>query len=71
MKRFIPLLLVALAALRIAPAQPLDSLCTKTEHRIAMRDGVRLHTTVYAPRSAEPAPILIFRTPYGLSLIHI
>ncbi len=65
MKRFIPLLLVALAALRIAPAQPLDSLCTKTEHRIAMRDGVRLHTTVYAPRSAEPAPILIFRTPYG------
>lgn len=65
MKRFIPLLLAALAALRIAPAQPLDSLCTKTEHRIAMRDGVRLHTTVYAPRSAEPAPILIFRTPYG------
>ena len=51
MKRFIPLLLVALAALRIAPAQPLDSLCTKTEHRIAMRDGVRLHTTVYAPTS--------------------
>lgn len=65
MKRFIPLLLAALAALRIAPAQPLDSLYTKTEHRIAMRDGVRLHTTVYAPRSAEPAPILIFRTPYG------
>jgi putative CocE/NonD family hydrolase len=38
----------------------------KTEYRIAMRDGVKLYTAVYAPRDSTGAlPILITRTPYG------
>lgn len=66
MIRLTLLLILTLTAFHTAAAgMPLDSLCTKTEHCIAMRDGVRLHTTVYAPRCAEAAPMLIFRTPYG------
>jgi uncharacterized protein len=39
----------------------------KTEVMIPMRDGVRLHTAVYAPRNAsEPLPFLLSRTPYGI-----
>ncbi|MGH9392911.1 MAG: CocE/NonD family hydrolase, partial [Terriglobales bacterium] len=38
----------------------------KTDAMIAMRDGVKLHTEIYAPRAAHPAlPFLITRTPYG------
>ncbi len=38
----------------------------KAEYMVPMRDGVRLHTTVYAPKNAkEKAPFLITRTPYG------
>lgn len=38
----------------------------KSEHRVEMRDGVRLHTTVYRPRDAEgELPILLVRTPYS------
>jgi len=38
----------------------------KSEHMVPMRDGVRLHTTVYSPRrSDEKFPFLLLRTPYG------
>ena len=38
----------------------------KREVRIPMRDGVKLHTTVYSPRNKSRSyPILIKRTPYG------
>ncbi|MGH9961824.1 MAG: CocE/NonD family hydrolase, partial [Pyrinomonadaceae bacterium] len=41
---------------------------TRTEAMIAMRDGVRLYTQVYTPtKSSEPLPILLLRTPYGIS----
>jgi putative CocE/NonD family hydrolase len=34
---------------------------------IPMRDGVRLHTTIYRPEAArEDLPILMLRTPYGI-----
>ena len=37
----------------------------KSEHRIAMRDGVELFTAVYRPRdTSQPYPILMKRTPY-------
>jgi putative CocE/NonD family hydrolase len=37
-----------------------------TEAMIAMRDGVKLYTQVYAPKqSNEPLPIILLRTPYG------
>ena len=38
----------------------------KTEYRIPMRDGIHLHTTVYAPcDTTERHPILLTRTPYS------
>jgi putative CocE/NonD family hydrolase len=40
---------------------------TKQEVLIPMRDGVRLHTEIYAPKeSNRPLPILFTRTPYGM-----
>ncbi|MCS7024716.1 MAG: CocE/NonD family hydrolase [Bryobacteraceae bacterium] len=40
---------------------------TKYEHRIPMRDGVRLFTSVYMPKDdSEKYPILLFRTPYSI-----
>jgi hypothetical protein len=39
----------------------------KIEAMIPMRDGVRLNTEIYVPKNrAEPLPILMTRTPYGL-----
>src|SRR5258707_14613603 len=40
----------------------------KTEVMIAARDGVKLHTEIYAPKDAKEAlPIVLERTPYGLN----
>ncbi len=40
---------------------------TKFEHRIAMRDGVRLFTRVYLPKDdSTNYPILLTRTPYAV-----
>ena len=41
---------------------------TKAEHMIAMRDGVKLFTAVYAPKDiSQQYPILLNRTPYSCS----
>jgi uncharacterized protein len=46
----------------------LPRLFEKREVMIPMRDGVKLHTEIYTPRDAhEPLPILMERTPYGVS----
>lgn len=40
---------------------------TRTEVMIPMRDGVKLHTLIFAPEQiAEPLPLLMQRTPYGI-----
>jgi len=40
---------------------------TKYEHRIPMRDGVRLFTRVFVPKDdSSPWPIVLSRTPYAL-----
>jgi putative CocE/NonD family hydrolase len=40
---------------------------TKFEIRIPMRDGVKLFTSVYAPKDdSQPYPLLLTRTPYSL-----
>src|SRR5580704_2228567 len=40
---------------------------TKQDFRIPMRDGVKLFTTVYAPKDNDkPHPILLQRTPYSV-----
>jgi hypothetical protein len=39
----------------------------KQETYIAMRDGVKLFTSIYAPKNdATPRPILLWRTPYNI-----
>ncbi len=41
---------------------------TKYEHRIPMRDGVRLFTAVYVPKdSSQTYPLLLMRTPYTVA----
>jgi putative CocE/NonD family hydrolase len=70
---FCPVLLAAL--LPAALAQEVTDLpryirenYTRHDHRIAMRDGVRLFTSVYVPRDASRAyPILMRRTPYSVA----
>jgi putative CocE/NonD family hydrolase len=43
------------------------ALFNKTDVMIPMRDGVKLHTEIYAPKDAkEPLPLFLTRTPYGL-----
>src|SRR5262245_50565085 len=39
----------------------------KAEHMVPMRDGTKLYTAVYSPRTCSPggAPIVLQRTPYG------
>src|SRR5262245_8254330 len=40
---------------------------TRTDAMVAMRDGVKLNTHIYAPtRTNEKFPILLLRTPYGI-----
>jgi len=66
------LTIAALALAALAPgarAQAPDSVPVfeQTEVMIPMRDGVRLHTVVFAPEGAtEPLPLLLTRTPYGI-----
>ena len=69
---------IAAAAASLALAQPAPSEAerreyvqahyTKYEHRIPMRDGVRLFTAVYVPKdTSQTYPFLIRRTPYTVS----
>src|SRR6185437_15285687 len=39
----------------------------KIEQMVPMRDGVKLHTIIYAPKNhSGPLPIIFNRTPYGI-----
>lgn len=52
-----------------ARAQTADVLSRfdKTEVMIPARDGVRLHTLIYAPKDQRsPVPFIMMRTPYGI-----
>jgi putative CocE/NonD family hydrolase len=47
---------------------PVRATYTKYEHMIPMRDGVRLFTSVYVPKTcASPFPIIMQRTPYSVA----
>jgi putative CocE/NonD family hydrolase len=65
---FMALLSVAFAATGEAQnSGTLESSYTKTVYQIAMRDGKRLYTTVYAPRdTTRRYPIMMTRTPYSV-----
>src|SRR2546426_464233 len=76
-RRVVPCLalVLSLVALRLSAAEPsgdtnaawLAEHYTKYEHRIPMRDGVRLFTRVYVPKDdSEAWPIILTRTPYSL-----
>src|SRR5690242_1104544 len=42
----------------------------KTEVMIPVRDGVKIHTEYYVPKNVtQPLPILLERTPYGISAV--
>jgi putative CocE/NonD family hydrolase len=67
--------LASLALLACATLSPLraqqqpgpDPAFTVAETMVPMRDGVRLHTVYFIPKSqAGPLPILLVRTPYGV-----
>lgn len=58
-RRFLPLLWGGVLAAAAACAQPVSTLYDKAEYRIAMRDSVRLHTSVYTPKAPGRAPIII------------
>jgi uncharacterized protein len=64
------IILVALAATNALAQQTAPNATqryVKTNAMIAMRDGVRLNTDVYAPRDQRgPLPIIFLRTPYGI-----
>ena len=66
---------LALAALLIGAALPAQQAAPKydrtayehTTADIPMRDGLKLHVEIYAPKNAtEPLPFLFQRTPYGV-----
>jgi putative CocE/NonD family hydrolase len=64
----VPALLCAVAVLPAdAQSGATDTAWIKTTAMIPMRDGVRLHTTIYAPRGrSDTLPIIFVRTPYGV-----
>jgi len=47
-------------------SDPTDAF-TKVDTMIPMRDGVRLHTSIFVPRADHgPLPFMLQRTPYGI-----
>jgi len=68
MKRglFILLLLPIVTIAQIADSAWVVNNYIKKEYQIPMRDGIKLFTTVYAPKNnAEKHPIMLTRTPYS------
>ena len=66
-------LFISSLPLRAQTAQPQDPPAgfDKIEQMVPMRDGVKLHTIIYAPKShRESLPILFNRTPYGIDNIY-
>ncbi len=75
-KSFAARLLISIVAASILSLAPLTGArqtqpsvkdaYVKSEHRIEMRDGVKLHTVVYSPKDqSQKYPILMSRTPYS------
>lgn len=58
--------LVSLAAV-INAQQPAPARSNKIDQMVAMRDGVKLATTIFLPEGNGPWPVVLIRTPYGKS----
>ena len=64
--RLLPILVLFFGLVPVQ-AQTAFSAFKRTDVMIPMRDGVRLHTQVYAPTTSdERLPIIFIRTPYGV-----
>jgi uncharacterized protein len=62
------LAVVTAAAQAPVPADDVRAHYTKYEYLVPMRDGVRLFTSIYAPKdAAQPYPFLLTRTPYSVA----
>ena len=73
LKKTIIILFLFSTPLFAQTAQPSDPPAgfNKIEQMVPMRDGVKLHTIIYAPKShRDPLPILFNRTPYGIDNIY-
>lgn len=75
-KSFLPRALVLFALLALASGSgsraqestPVKARYTKREYQIAMRDGVKLFTSVYVRKNAsQKYPIMMMRTPYSVA----
>jgi predicted acyl esterase len=65
---FIAALLLGVQTMSAQGLEYIKANYTKYEYRIAMRDGKRLFTSVYAPKdTSKKYPILLSRTPYSVS----
>ncbi|MFY9609445.1 MAG: CocE/NonD family hydrolase [Blastocatellia bacterium] len=64
---FVWLALVALVSLAavINAQQPAPARSNKIDQMVAMRDGIKLATTIYLPEGNGPWPVVLIRTPYG------
>ncbi|MBI3824209.1 MAG: CocE/NonD family hydrolase [Planctomycetes bacterium] len=61
------LVLVVPAFVRAQQVEPVVDRFVKTQAMIAMRDGVKLYTTIYEPKNIKgPLPFIFLRTPYGI-----
>ena len=50
------------------PPEDVKARYTKYEYMVPMRDGVRLFTSIYAPKdTAQKYPFLLTRTPYSVA----
>ncbi|MEL4308467.1 CocE/NonD family hydrolase [Joostella sp. CR20] len=66
MKNLFFLFLIVSYSCTIAQEYNVEEHYTKQEVQITMRDGVKLHTTIYSPKdTSKKYPILMQRTPYS------
>ncbi|MEW6129862.1 MAG: CocE/NonD family hydrolase [Acidobacteriota bacterium] len=62
-----PAIIILVFYSTIAKAQTLNNY-QKTTAMVAMRDGAKLNTEIYAPKSiTKPLPFIFIRTPYGIA----
>lgn len=66
MKKLLLLFIWATAPLLLAQTYDVKDFYNKQETSIVMRDGIKLHTTIYSPKdTSKKYPILLQRTPYS------
>jgi putative CocE/NonD family hydrolase len=66
MKKLLLLFIWATAPLLLAQTYDVKEHYNKQEISIVMRDGIKLHTTIYSPKdTSKKYPILLQRTPYS------